>query len=67
MYRDTMPQISNMGWKELNRLMARLGIDEKDVNNILTNILGTKELVYLSMGPQPYYSSYYGTVSIHDF
>jgi len=68
MYRDTMLQNNNIELWELNKIIIGLGMNEKDVNNILMNRSGTKDVANLSIGPDPpYCSSYYGTISIEDF
>ena len=67
MVRDTMPQNSNIELGELNELINTLGMNRNDVNNIMANSSITEEQNNISAGPNPYYSSYYGTISIKDF
>ena len=66
MLHDTMPQNSNIVIGELNELTNMLGMNNDDVTNILVKS-SLKEYTNLSMGPKPYYCSYYGTISIKDF
>lgn len=61
-----MLQNSNINLGELNELTNKLGMSEKDVNDIIMNDSIIKEQTYLSIGPV-YCTTYYGSVSIKDF
>ncbi len=43
-----------------------MGLNKKDINNILDNIIPKNEQLSFVAGPTPYLSSFYGTISIKD-
>jgi len=47
----------------------KIGLNKKDINNILNETLSTNEQTSLAAGPHPpmYTSCLYGTISITDF
>jgi len=62
-----MLQNNNIGTREFNEIIVKLGMSEKDVNDIFMSNPSKKEQAYLSAGPDPYGGGYYGTISIKDF
>ena len=67
MYRDSMEQISNKETSELIKLGKKIGLEKKDMNTMLKNILPRNEQHSFSLGPSMYNGGYYGTISINDF
>jgi plasmid maintenance system antidote protein VapI len=61
----------NSGNKKINadiyRLGQIMGLNKKDMNNILNNAHQPTEEYQISLGPKPYYATFYGTISINDF
>ena len=52
--------------KKMYDLGIRLGVNKKDIDDILNGISTRDEQSYLSLGPN-YPGGFYGTVSINDF
>jgi hypothetical protein len=53
--------------KKIYNIGKKLGLTEKDIITILYNNGLSKEKTVLTMGPYPYNSTHYGTISIKDF
>ena len=43
-----------------------MGLNKNEINNIIDNIIPKSEQLSYIAGPQPYLSSFYGTISILD-
>lgn len=68
-YRDTMSQDSNILGEKINVLLETLGMQKEDIKNIIYKKPFPEQL-YCTKGPwidDPYWASYYGTISIKDF
>ena len=48
-------------------LGSPLGLNKKDIDNIIKHKPDKNEQVSLNVGPDPYYGTWYGTISIKDF
>ena len=62
-----MRQISNKYTSELIALGKKLGLDKKDIGQLLNDIPLRNEQPSFALGPDHYPCSYYGTISIKDF
>ena len=68
MWRDNMIQISNQGKTKLLSLGKMVGINKRDIDEIINSLSLKNKPISLSLGPSPYEGGgYYGTVSIRDF
>ncbi len=45
----------------------KIGLNKKDINNILNNAQSINEQTSLATGPPDYLCTFYGTISIKDF
>jgi len=63
-----MKHNSKIGGNKIDTALEILRITKKDLENIFRDSLVIDKRVLCSMGPDdPYWSSYYGTISIQDF
>ncbi len=54
--------------KRIYELGSPLGLNKKDIDKIIRQIPEGNEPISLDFGPyNPYYGTWYGTVSIYDF
>ena len=66
MFRDSMSHISK---EKIENIVEKLGIQRSEFESIKNNKMQMKN-TYISAGPDrwnPYWASYYGTISIKDF
>jgi len=62
-----MTHNNNIKYDVLIEHTKKLGINEKELKQILQNNPAREMEISFSMGPKPYWATYYGTVSIKDF
>jgi len=53
--------------KSIYKMAKKLGLTKREIDALLCNNVVTKEKTVLTMGPYPYSSTHYGTISIKDF
>jgi len=52
--------------KSLYKIGKTLGLNAEDINAVLNNTVKVEPLSF-EIGPDPYWSTTYGTISINDF
>ena len=67
MYHDNMILYSNNIKFELIKFGKKLGLNKKDIDNMLIEADPRNEQTSFSLGPPWYCGGYYGTVSINEF
>ena len=53
--------------KNLYEVSQKLGLDKKEVYNLITDVMSGNEQITIANGPIEYLSTMYGTISVNDF